>query len=100
MCPCRCTSHACADETSDNLDSFVELINDLKSLQSVGLFAGAVGNESEVGAAVLGYALRDVLFVGELYTLDVVESDEVEAASVEFFVKYTDYQRVCARPRL
>ena len=44
--------------------------------------------------AVLTYALRNKLFVGEKYTLEVLESDELEPTSVEFFVEYVDKQSV------
>ena len=45
-----------------------------------------LGNASHLSLAVLRYSLRSQLFVGETYTLEVLESAELHAATVEFTV--------------
>ena len=103
LCAAHAPSFACPDDNgsiNDDLDGFVELINELRALQSDCGVALEVDGKRRGGAAVQGYALRDVLFVGEGYTLDVVASDEVRAASVEFLVKYADCETVRAAPWL
>ena len=45
-----------------------------------------LGDASHLSLAVLRYSLRSQLFVGETYTLEVLESAELHAATVEFTV--------------
>ena len=52
------------------------------------------GGRARDGGGAARYALRDRLFVGERYTLEVVESDELEPTSLEFTVEYADQQAV------
>ena len=66
----------------------------MRSFRSIAPFEAA--DVAKDGASVLGYALRDTLFVGEWYTLEVLGTDELEAACLEFFVEYRDLQTVRA----
>ena len=48
--------------------------------------AHTLGDKAHVGLAVLRYALRSQLYVGETYTLEVLETAELHEASLEFSV--------------
>ena len=48
--------------------------------------AHTLGDRPHVGVAVLRYALRSQLYVGETYTLEVQETAELHAARLEFTV--------------
>ena len=84
-------------------DEFLRLVTELRSFQGTaavapvalaGASATGGASSSSKSSAVLSFALRNALFVGETYTLEVLETAELEGASIEFFVEYVDRQSV------
>ena len=55
-----------------------------------------LADSSKLGHAVLRYALRSRLFVGETYTLEILETDELRSARIEFKLASTETQVVQA----
>ena len=81
-------------------DEFLHLVTELRGFQrraQGGAPVTHVDSSRLAGASVLSFALRNALFVGETYTLEVLESAELEAATLDFFVEFVDRQSVEVR---
>ena len=77
------------------LDEFTRLIAELRRFQTAsGAADVAMADGTSRGPAVLRYELKSQLFVGETYTLEVLDSAELHAAKREFHVQYVDQQSV------
>ena len=91
------------------LDEFTRLIGELQAFRdgsmpkasgaalSASAPAGAGAAGASHGAAVLRHSLRDALYVGETYTLEVVGSEALEETRRDFHVEYVDAQTVEVR---